>query len=76
MHLIEYFLPLTPLFQYSIIPSFHSLPVTNRAACEPLDLVLLHKFLPQSDLIRRRLPIHVEDLFPRPNKPLRIAVAL
>src|SRR4249919_2724201 len=59
-----------PLFQHSIVPSFHSLPVTNRAACEPLDLVLLHEFLPQNDLIRWWLPIHVEDLFPRPHKSL------
>ena len=66
---------ITSLLQCSIIPIF-SLPMTNRAACEPLDLVLLHKFLSKDDLIRRRLPIHVEDLLSRPNKLLRIAVTL
>ena len=65
-----------PLFQHSIVPSFHSSSVTNRTACKALDLVLLHKFLPKDDLIRRRLPIHVEDLLSRPNKLLRIAVTL
>ena len=50
--------------------------MTNRATRETLDLVLLHEFLPVSDLIRGRLPIHVEDLLSRPNKLLRIAVTL
>jgi hypothetical protein len=52
------------------------LSVANRAAREPLGLVLLHKLSPKRDLIRRWLPIHVEDLLPRPNKLFRIAVTL
>jgi hypothetical protein len=64
----------TPLLQYSIIPIF-SLSMANRAASEPLDLVFLHEFLPKYDLIRGRLPIHVENLFPRPNEALRIPMA-
>jgi hypothetical protein len=50
--------------------------MTNRTACEFLDIVLLDKFCSERDLIRRRLPLHAEDLLTRPHKTLRITVAL
>src|SRR5262245_54778334 len=64
---------ITPLFQYSITPFF--LSMTNRAARETFDPVLLDEFLPECNLIRRRLPVHAEDLFTRAHKALRAAMA-
>ncbi len=50
--------------------------MTGRTACQFFDLVFLHQFEPQSELIRWRLVIHAEDIFPGANKAFRIAVAL
>jgi hypothetical protein len=49
--------------------------MTNRTARETFDFVLLHKLLPERDLIRRGLPIHAEDLLARPYKTLGVAMA-
>src|SRR5262249_12960223 len=65
-------------FHHSTNPILHHsilLPMTNRTARETFDFVLLDEFLPERNLIRRRLPVHAEDLLPRPYKALRIAMA-
>src|SRR5262249_22729808 len=65
-------------FHHSTNPILHHsilLPMTNRAARETFDLVLLHKLLAKCNLVRRWLPIHAEDLFTRAHKALRIAMA-
>src|SRR5262249_58573549 len=51
------------------------LSMTNRTARETFDFVLLYKLLPERNLVRRRLPIHAEDLLPRAHKALRAAMA-
>src|SRR5262249_1610720 len=65
-------------FHHSTNPILHHsilLPMTNRAARENFDFVLLYKLLPERNLVRRRLPIHAEDLFTRAHKALRAAMA-
>src|SRR5437899_9556223 len=55
--------------------SFPHLSVTGRTARELLDVVFLHKLKTQRQLIRRRLPVHVKDLLPRPYETFGRAVA-
>src|SRR5262249_45868613 len=65
-------------FHHSTTPILHHsnlLPMTNRAARETFDFVLPHELLPECNLIRRGLPVHAEDLLPRPYKALRVAMA-
>ena len=62
--------PIQP--EFSVTPL---LPMTNRTARETFDFVLLHKLLPERDLIRRGLPIHAEDLLARPYKTLGVEMA-
>jgi hypothetical protein len=50
--------------------------MTHRAAREPLDLVFLHQLFAKGELIRGRLPLHVENLVSWPDESLRIAVTL
>jgi hypothetical protein len=52
------------------------LAVTRRATRGLFDFVLLYELAPERELVRRRLPFHVEYLRPRSHEALRLAVAL